>query len=135
MSRISDNVTDSGTCCDLSYFISSSPWSSKEVMKLTRTHAIRQLGTGGSILIDEIGQQKYGPTSVGTSHQYLGKNVHTCNAEVGVFASYCVGNLSTLIDYQLFLPKSWVKDREKSLNAKVPPNIWSIKLSKNWLWK
>ncbi|NLG03674.1 MAG: transposase [Clostridia bacterium] len=29
-------------------------------------------------------------------------------------------NLATLIDYRLFIPKSWIKDHEKSMNAKIP---------------
>jgi len=56
----------------------------------------------------------------GTSFQYLGKTGHTCTAQVGVFASYCVDNLATLINYRLFIPKSWIKDHEKSMNAKIP---------------
>ena len=120
MSKISDNVIGSGTYRDLSYFITSSPWSSENVMKLTRSHAIHLLGPGGALIFDETGQQKYGPASVGTSFQYLGKTGHTCTAQVGVFASYCVDNLATLIDYRLFLPESWIKDQEKSMHAKIP---------------
>lgn len=120
MSRIAENVPGSGTCRDLSHFISSSPWESTDVMRLTRFHAIKLLGPWGSIIFDESGQQKYGPDSVGVSHQYLGTVGHTCNAQVGVFASYCVDSVSSLIDYRLFLPKSWLNNHEKSFKAEVP---------------
>ena len=120
MSKIADNVLESGSCRDISHFISSSPWSHEEVMKVTRLNAIRELGPGGSIIFDETGQQKYGPASVGTSWQYLGKNGHTCNAQVGVFASYCIDNVSALIDYRLFLAESWINNHEKSLKSGVP---------------
>ena len=102
MSRIAENVPGCGTCRDLSHFISSSPWDSTDVMRLTRFNAIELLGPGGSIIFDESGQQKYGPDSVGTSNQYLGTLGHTCIAQVGVFASYCLDSLSALIDYRLF---------------------------------
>ncbi|QVV87843.1 transposase [Methanospirillum sp. J.3.6.1-F.2.7.3] len=105
-SKFSTNVIGSGTSRDLSYFITSSPWSPENVMKLTRSHAIHLLGPGGSVIFDETGQQKYGPASVGTSFQYLGKTGHTCTAQVGVFASYCVDNLAALFDYRLFIPES-----------------------------
>lgn len=80
MSKIYQNVIGSGNSRDLRYFITSSPWSSEHVMKLTRSHSIRLLGPGGAVIFDETGQQKYGPDSVGTSFQYLGKTGHTCNA-------------------------------------------------------
>ena len=120
MSKISGNVTNCGSNRDLSHFISASPWSHEEVMKLTRSHVIDLLGHGGSIIFDETGQQKYGPDSVCTSHQYLGKTGHTCTAQVGVFASYCMNNLASLIDYRLFIPNSWEKDYDKSIKAKIP---------------
>ena len=120
MSQIAGNVIESGACRDISHFIASSPWSYEEVMKLTRFNAIRDLGPGGSIIFDETGQQKYGPASVGTSVQYLGKNGHICTAQVGVFASYCMDNVSALIDYRLFLAKSWINNHELSLESGVP---------------
>ena len=58
MSRIAENVPGCGTCRDLSHFISSSPWDSTDVMRLTRFNAIELLGPGGSIIFDESGQQK-----------------------------------------------------------------------------
>jgi len=120
MSRIAENVSESGTCRDISHFISSSPWSFEDVMKLTRFNAINLLGPGGSLIFDETGQQKYGPDSVGTSTQYLGKNGHICNAQVAVFASYCINNISALIDYRLFLAESWINNPEKSLKLGIP---------------
>lgn len=120
MSKIAENIPDSGSCRDLSHFLSSSPWSPEEVMKFTRSHIIRKLGDNGAIIFDETGQQKYGYDSVGVSHQYLGTLGHTCTAQVGVFASYCIDNLSSLIDFRLFLPDSWVYNHQKSLKAGVP---------------
>jgi SRSO17 transposase len=120
MSRIAENIPESGSSRDISHFISSSPWSYEDVMKLTRTNVIHHLGPNGAVIFDETGQQKYGTNSVGTSHQYLGTLGHTCTAQVGVFASYCVDNISTLIDYRLFLPDSWVRNHLKSLKAEIP---------------
>jgi SRSO17 transposase len=120
MSRISENISESGTCRDLNHFFSSSPWSSEDVMKLTLANVIHHLGPNGAVIFDETGQQKYGPDSVGTSHQYLGTLGHIYTAQVGVFASYCVDNVSTLIGYRLFLPELWVHNHFKSLKAEIP---------------
>lgn len=120
MSRIFENIPESGTSRDFSHFISSSPWSPEKVMKLTRTNIIHHLEPNGAVIFDETGQQKYGSDSVGTSHQYLGTLGHTCTAQVVVFASYCVDNVSNLIDYRLFLPESWVHNHFKSLKAEIP---------------
>ncbi|HOJ97312.1 MAG TPA: transposase [Methanospirillum sp.] len=84
MSKIAENVPECGICRDVSHFISSSPWESMDVMRLTRFNVIKLLGSGGSIIFDESGQQKYGPDSVGTSYQYLGTLGHTCTSQVGV---------------------------------------------------
>lgn len=120
MSKIAENVPGCGTCRDLSHFISSSPWESTDVMRLTRFNVIKLLGPGGSIIFDESGQQKYGPDSVGTSTQYNGNLGHTCPSQVGVFASYCLDYISALIDYRLFLTESWLNNHDKSLKAGVP---------------
>ena len=50
MSKIAENIPESGTCRDLSHFISSSPWSSEDVMKLTRTNVIHHLGPNGAVI-------------------------------------------------------------------------------------
>ncbi len=89
-------------------------------MKTTRSAAIELLGSGGSIIFDETGQQKYGPDSVGVSIQYLGVIGDTCAAQVGVFASYCLDNVSALIDYRLFLTESWINNHKNGVKCGVP---------------
>jgi len=58
MSQIACNIENCGSCRALSYFISTSDWKHEEVMKTTRSAAIKLLGPGGSIIFDETGQQK-----------------------------------------------------------------------------
>ncbi len=89
-------------------------------MENTRSAAIDLLGPGGSIIFDETGQQKYGHDSVGVSIQYLGVIGDTCAAQVGVFASYCVNNISALIDYRLFFPESWINNHKNDEEFGVP---------------
>jgi len=120
MSQIADYIENSGSCRCLSHFISTSEWKHENVMEITRSAAIDMLGPGGSIIFDETGQQKYGPDSVGVSIQYLGVIGDTCAAQVGVFASYCVNNVSALIDYRLFLPESWINNHKNDEEFGVP---------------
>ncbi|UUX93901.1 IS701 family transposase [Methanoplanus endosymbiosus] len=120
MSKMSENLLECGTARDLSHFISKSPWSAERVMRLNRINAVKLLGPGGSLIIDESGQQKYGKHAVATSKQYLGTVGRTCNAQVEVFGSYCVGQNSAIIDFQVFFTESWVNNTERSLNSGTP---------------
>jgi hypothetical protein len=53
MSRIAENVPDCGNCHDISHFISSSPWSAEEIMKLNRFNAVHLLGPGVAVIFDK----------------------------------------------------------------------------------
>ncbi|MEU2718524.1 IS701 family transposase [Streptomyces sp. NPDC007205] len=44
----------------------------------------------------------------------------TANCQVAVFAAYASGRGRTLVDRELYLPKSWTSDRERCRAAKMP---------------
>jgi len=67
--------------------------------------------------------KKSGDSSVGVSRQYCGNLGKVENCQVGVFLAYSKGNKRTLIDFRLYLPENWVEDKERCLNAKIPPEM------------
>ncbi|MFB7533818.1 IS701 family transposase [Streptomyces sp. NPDC056178] len=44
----------------------------------------------------------------------------TENCQIGVFAAYATSRGHTLVDRELYLPKSWTEDRERCRAARVP---------------
>lgn len=117
---MSDNIPNCGKPRDLSHFISSSPWSAESVMAHTRSIIIASMKKGKMVIIDESGQQKFGLFSVGTSNQYCGNKGGNCNCQTGVFASYYCDGESLPVDFRLFLPKKWVDNPERCLQAGIP---------------
>ena len=107
----------------LSHFLSNSPWLYKNLSRSVRTKAIEIIGTNGAIILDESGMKKSGDSSVGVSRQYCGNLGKVENCQVGVFLAYSKGNKRTLIDFRLYLPENWVEDKERCLNAKIPPEM------------
>jgi len=79
------------------------------------------LGTVG--VIDESGFAKQGTESVGVAHQYCGRHGKTMNCQVGVFLVGVTPGGSALLDHQLFLPESWIKDRVRRKKTRVPKQI------------
>jgi len=82
---------------------------------LTDPHAV--------LVIDETGFLKKGSKSVGVQRQYSGTAGRIENCQVGVFLSYASSHGHTLLDRELYLPKSWADDQERCREAHVPPQV------------
>ncbi|WP_413801362.1 transposase [Streptomyces iranensis] len=70
-----------------------------------------------------------GTTSAGVQRQYSGTAGRTVNCQIGVFAAYATTRARVLVDRELYLPKSWMDDRERCrapprspTNGPSPPN-------------
>lgn len=108
------------------HFISNSPWDHKAVLAKVRKDTDEvmfkerlkyRLPTG--YIIDESAHLKRGRRSVGVARQYAGEIGKVDNCQVGVYASLCTGNRSSLIDERLYLPKEWVEDKERCEKAGI----------------
>jgi SRSO17 transposase len=73
--------------------------------------------------LDETGFLKKGDKSVGVQRQYSGTAGRTENCQIGVFLSYTSKFGHTLIDRELYLPKSWTQEPERCREAGVPEGI------------
>ncbi|MFD4944099.1 transposase [Streptomyces sp. NPDC058409] len=72
------------------------------------------------LIIGDTGFVTKGTTSAGVQRQYSGTAGRTENCQIGVFAAYATGRGHTLVDSELYLPKSWAEDRKRCRAARVP---------------
>ncbi|MFF4229681.1 transposase [Streptomyces sp. NPDC001820] len=79
-----------------------------------QSYVAKRLGDDGGVLgIDDIGFVKKGTTSAGAQRQYSGTAGHTENCRSGVFAAYASSKSRALVDWELFLPRSWTDDTHR----------------------
>jgi SRSO17 transposase len=75
------------------------------------------------VVIDETGFLKKGDKSAGVQRQYSGTAGRIENCQVGVFLSYASSRGHTLLDRELYLPKSWVADQNRCREAHIPEGV------------
>jgi len=81
------------------------------------------LGSAQSVLlIDESGFAKKGERSAGVARQWNGRLGKVDNCQVGVFAALCQGEMASLVDARLYLPKDWADDARRCEQAAIPEN-------------
>lgn len=96
------------------------------------------LGTVG--VIDETSDTKKGDRTPGVQRQYLGCVGKVENGIVTVHVAAARGNFRTLLDADLYVPKSWDEDRERCVRAGIPEEVvyrpkWLIALEQYWRLK
>lgn len=99
-------------------------WDVDGVRDDLRDLVVEQLGDPDAVVvIDETGFLKKGDRSAGVQRQYSGTAGRTENCQIGVFAAYVSSAGHALIDRQLYLPKSWIEDRERCRAAGIPDEV------------
>jgi SRSO17 transposase len=119
--RIGEDV-EASNYQGMQQLISDSPWSDEAVMEQVAREADGLLGghRHSALYLDETSFVKKGAASVGVQRQYCGRLGKLENCQVGVFGCLGRGQRSTLVDYRLFLPESWVKDEQRCDKARIP---------------
>ncbi len=84
-------------------------------------------------IIDETSKVKKGRLTPGVQRQWCGEVGKTENCVVTVHLTLSQGRFRTLLDADLFLPKSWSDDRERCREAGIPDEMvyrpkWHIAL-------
>jgi SRSO17 transposase len=74
-------------------------------------------------LIDETSVAKKGDKTPGVQRQYCGASGKIDNCVVTVHLGYAHGEFTTLLDAELYLPKSWAEDRERCRQASIPDDL------------
>ena len=96
-------------------------WDADGVRDDVRAYVARHLGAAdGVLVVDETGFLKKGTKSAGVQRQYSGTAGRVENCQLGVFCAYASSKGRALIDRELYLPKSWIADRDRCRQAAVP---------------
>ncbi|MFE1775592.1 IS701 family transposase [Streptomyces sp. NPDC059008] len=108
----------------LQHLLNRARWDPDEVRDDLQEYVAERLGEpDGVLIVDETGFLKKGTTSAGVQRQYSGTAGRTENCQVAVFAAYASRRGRTLVDRQLYLPKSWTSDRQRCRAAGVPDGL------------
>lgn len=104
------------------HFITNSPWSAKEAMKVVAKKTNKALGSPIQQVLsfDESSNKKAGRNSVAVSRQHNGNLGKIENSQTGVYASLSKGDKVGLINCRLFLPAEWVNDPHRCRKAGMP---------------
>jgi SRSO17 transposase len=82
------------------------------------------LGCANAVLVfDPSAFPKRGTASVGVQRQWCGRLGKSDNCQVGVYLGYVTDWEHVLVDFQLYLPDEWAKDRKRRKRCGVPKKI------------
>jgi SRSO17 transposase len=108
----------------MQHLLDRAKWDCDGVRDALRSYVREMLAAPNAVLvIDETGFLKKGRKSVGVQRQYSGTAGRIENCQVGVFLSYASSRGHTLLDRELYLPKSWTDDPERCREAHVPAEM------------
>src|SRR6266699_6078063 len=108
----------------LQHVLDRAKWDYDGVRDALNAYVREALSTPDAVLvIDETGFLKKGDKSVGVQRQYSSTAGRIENCQIGVFLAYASSRGHTLVDRELYLPKSWTVDQERCPEAHVPEEI------------
>jgi SRSO17 transposase len=99
-------------------------WDADKVRDDVRQYVVDELGDPGAVLIlDDTGDLKAGTHTIGVQRQYTGTAGRIENAQVAVFLAYASRHGYTLIDREVYLPRSWTDYPARCAAAGVPESV------------
>ncbi|MGH3973029.1 MAG: IS701 family transposase [Pseudonocardiaceae bacterium] len=99
-------------------------WDADAVRDDLRGYVLGRLGDPSGVLVaDETGFLKKGIKSAGVQRQYSGTAGRIENCQIGVFLTYISSRGRALIDRELYLPASWVADRDRGAEADIGEDV------------
>lgn len=108
----------------MQYLLDRARWDADQMRDILQEYVREKLGDENGIgVLDETGFLKKGDKSVGVQRQYSGTAGRIENCQIGVFLSYTSKFGHTLIDRELYLPKSWIAEPERCQKADVPEEV------------
>ncbi len=123
----------------MQYLLDRARWESDRLRDEVRASVWEKLGDPEAVLvIDETGFVKKGTKSVGVQRQYSGTAGRIENCQLGVFVSYVSPKGHTLLDRELYLPKSWTQHPARCQEADVPAEVGFAtkpELAARMLWR
>jgi SRSO17 transposase len=107
----------------LHHFVATAPWNEQAVLAAVREYCLPLMQQPAGIqawIVDDTGFPKKGHHSVGVARQYCGQLGKQDNCQVAVSLSVAHQQASLPVAYQLYLPESWAKDKQRRREAGVP---------------
>ncbi len=123
----------------MQYLLDRAVWDAEQLRDMMREYVKEAIGDpNGMLVIDETGFLKKGTKSVGVQRQYSGTAGRIENCQIGVFLTYTSQAGHSLLDRELYLPKSWTNDPERCRQADVPTEVGFAtkpELAARMLWR
>ena len=110
----------------LQEFLASDEWDEGRLAALLQQQVARDHADPQAIgVIDESGHPKKGTATAGVSRQYCGNTGKVDNCVTTVHLTYTSfdGKFRTMLDSELYLPKSWDADRARCREARIPDDL------------
>ena len=107
----------------LLHFLGNSPWKDGPVRLAAARYAIEEFEKSAPVttwIVDDTGFPKQGVHSAGVQRQYSGTLGKTGNCQVGVSLSVATRDEHLPIDFELYLPESWMEDPVRRQEARIP---------------
>jgi SRSO17 transposase len=110
----------------LLHFVKDSVWSDHDVRLFAARHAIDSIGGREPIeawIFDDTGFLKKGKHSVGVQRQYTGSAGKITSCQIGVSLSVASRSYHVPVDFELYLPQSWMDDPARRSLARIPEHM------------
>ena len=105
-------------------FIGEVPWDQDPLIDELNRQVIAAIGRPGAVLVfDPSAFPKKGTASVGVQRQWCGRLGKVDNCQVGVYLGYVSDDDHALVDFRLYLPREWAKDRKRRKRCGVPKDV------------
>ncbi len=105
-------------------FIGHVPWDHRPLIRALAEQVGRSIGEpDGVVVFDPSGFAKKGTKSVGVARQWCGRQGKVDNCQVGVYLGYVSRSDHALVDFRLYLPDDWARDRDRRTAAGVPKAV------------
>jgi SRSO17 transposase len=110
----------------LLHFVRESPWEDRPVRREAARYAIAALEQREPVnvwVVDDTGFLKQGRHSPGVQRQYTGSAGKITNCQVGVSLCIATATEQVPIDFELYLPTSWIDDPRRRERARIPDDV------------
>jgi SRSO17 transposase len=105
-------------------FIGVVPWDHRPLVTVLVGQVADRLGEpDGIIAFDPSSFPKRGRHSVGVKRQWCGHRGKVDNCQVGVFMGYVSRHDHALLDFRLYLPTEWIRDKQRRQACHVPEAV------------
>lgn len=110
----------------LLHVIGQAKWNDRAVRTCVISYALKAILAKRSLdawIIDDTGWIKKGRHSVGVQRQYTGTSGKVDNCQIGVSLAVSAGDVQLPLDFELYLPKVWIDDKDRRRKAKIPEEM------------